>query len=102
MASRAYIERGSSLVYEFGPFRLNAEERLLSRNGELVPLTPKVFDTLLLLVQNPGHLIEKDELMKLVWPDSFVEEMNLNRSISTLRRALGEKPNQPSYIETVP
>src|SRR5262249_23243846 len=56
----------------------------------------------LLLIQSAGHLVDKDELMKSIWPDSFVEEVNLNRSISTLRRALGEKPNEPSYIETVP
>src|SRR5437867_2899809 len=102
MASKAYTKSDSPPVYEFGPFRLDQAERLLSRNGEPVSLTPKVFDTLLLLIQNAGHLVEKEELMKAIWPDSFVEEANLNRSISTLRRALGEAPNEPRYIETVP
>jgi DNA-binding winged helix-turn-helix (wHTH) protein/TolB-like protein/Tfp pilus assembly protein PilF len=102
MASRAYIARASGRIYEFGNFRLDEAERLLSSEGEPVSLAPKVFETLLLLVQNAGHLVDKDELMKSIWPDSFVEEVNLNRSISTLRRALGEKPNEPRYIETVP
>jgi DNA-binding winged helix-turn-helix (wHTH) protein/TolB-like protein/Tfp pilus assembly protein PilF len=102
MPSRAYIERDSGRVFDFGPFRLNEDERLLLRDGEPVPLTPKVFDTLALLIQNSGHLVDKDELMRMIWPDSFVEEANLNRAISTLRRALGETPNEPSYIETVP
>lgn len=102
MASRAYIEKDSGRVYEFGPFRLDEGERSLSRDLEPVALTPKVFDTLLLLVRNAGHLVDKEELMTLIWPDSFVEEANLNRSISTLRRALGEAPNLPRYIETVP
>src|SRR5438128_6390874 len=98
MASRAYIARASGRVYEFGTFRLDEGERLLLRNGEPVSLTPKVFETLLLLVQSAGHLVDKEELMKSIWPDSFVEEVNLNRSISTLRRALGEAPNEPRYI----
>src|SRR5262245_19192275 len=67
-----------------------------------VPLTPKAFDTLLLLVENRGRLVEKEALMKSVWPDSFVEENNLNRSIYILRKALGESSAQAKYIETVP
>ena len=102
MASRLYIEKDSGRVYEFGPFCLDEGERSLSRDGQPVALTPKVFDTLLVLVHSAGHLIDKDDLMKSIWPDSFVEEANLNRSISTLRRALGEAPNEPRYIETVP
>ena len=102
MASKAHTESDSRRVYEFGQFRLDQAERLLSRNGEAVSLTPKVFDTLLLLIQNAGHLVDKEELMKAIWPDSFVEEANLNRSISTLRRVLGEAPTGPRYIETVP
>src|SRR5262245_5554470 len=67
-----------------------------------VPLTPKAFETLLLLVENRGRLVEKEALMKSVWPDSFVEENNLNRSIYILRKALGESSGQSKYIETVP
>ena len=69
-------------LYEFGPFRLDAAERLLLREGEAVQLTPKAFDLLLMLVQNHGHLLEKDELLKRVWPDSFVEEANLSYNVS--------------------
>ena len=88
--------------YEFGPFRLVPEERQLLRDGQVVPLTPKAFDLLLVLVENSGHLIAKEELMKRVWPDSFVEEANLSVKISALRRALGEGPDEPQYVETVP
>jgi Tol biopolymer transport system component/DNA-binding winged helix-turn-helix (wHTH) protein len=88
-------------LYEFGPFRLDAQERLLLRNGEIVPLTPKAFDTLLALVENSGHLIEKDELMQRLWPDSFVEEGSLAQNVSLLRKTLGESDSQ-RFIETVP
>jgi TolB-like protein/DNA-binding winged helix-turn-helix (wHTH) protein/Flp pilus assembly protein TadD len=86
-------------VYKFGPFRLEPAERKLSRNGEPVVLAPKAFDTLLLLVRNNGHLMEKDQLIGTLWPDSFVEEGNLSNNIFVLRKALGE---DPQYIETVP
>ncbi len=89
-------------LYEFGPFRLNAGERLLLRDGESVPLTPKAFDLLLALVERHEHLLEKDELLKLVWPDTFVEEANLSYNISLIRKALGEGENGQKYIETVP
>src|SRR2546423_1745497 len=89
-------------TYQFGPFHLDAGERLLLKDGQPIPLTPKAFDTLLLLVENSGRLLEKDELMKSVWPDSFVEENNLNRSIYLLRKALGDSSGQARYIETVP
>jgi TolB-like protein/Tfp pilus assembly protein PilF len=92
----------TNACYEFGPFRINARERLLLRAGEVVPLTPKVFDILLVLVQNSEHLLSKDEVMKLVWPDTVVEEGNIARNISTLRKALGEAPGQPQFIETIP
>jgi TolB-like protein/DNA-binding winged helix-turn-helix (wHTH) protein/Flp pilus assembly protein TadD len=88
--------------YEFGPFRLDTAERLLLRDGEEVLLTPKVFDLLLVLVENSGHILEKDELMKAIWPDAVVEETNLTRNISTLRKALGESPDTHQYIETIP
>jgi Tol biopolymer transport system component/DNA-binding winged helix-turn-helix (wHTH) protein len=89
-------------VYEFGPFRLDPAERLLLRAGTPVSLTPKVFDTLLVLVENGGHLVEKDALMKRLWPDTFVEEVTLARNISDLRKALAEDSNGQKYINTVP
>jgi DNA-binding winged helix-turn-helix (wHTH) protein len=84
--------------YEFGEFRLDRLDRVLLRDGQLVPLTPKVFDLLLLLIENHGHVVGKERLMKEVWPDTFVEEGNLTQSISVLRKALGEK----RYIQTIP
>jgi len=86
--------------YEFGPFRLDVSEHVLLRQGRPVPLTPKVFEVLRVLVQNSGHLVEKEELLQEIWPDSFVEEANLNRSVSILRKALGEDSSR--YIQTVP
>jgi len=87
-------------IYEFGPYRLDAAERLLSRDGEVVPLQPKVFDLLLTLVERHGRLLGKDELMKSVWPDTVVEEANLANNISILRKTLGENGRQ--FIETAP
>jgi len=89
-------------LYEFGPYRLDAAERLLQREGESVPLTPKSLDLLLALVEHHGHLLEKDELMKKVWPDTFVEEANLSYNISLIRKALGDGENGQKFIETVP
>lgn len=86
-------------LYEFGPFRLEPGERKLLRENEVISLTPKAFDVLVLLVRNSGHLLEKDELIRTLWPDSFVEEGNLTNSIFMLRKALGENTD---YIETVP
>ena len=83
--------------YEFGPFRIDAIKRLLHRDEEVVSLTPKTFDTLLALVENAEKVMEKTELMRHVWPDSFVEEGNLTYHISLLRKALGESPNEHRY-----
>ncbi|HET9528137.1 MAG TPA: tetratricopeptide repeat protein [Pyrinomonadaceae bacterium] len=88
--------------YEFGRFRLKTAERVLLREGELVPLTPKVFDILITLVENRGHVVAKDDLMKRVWPSTYVEEGNLTQNISLLRKALGESPGGVQFIETVP
>jgi TolB-like protein/DNA-binding winged helix-turn-helix (wHTH) protein/Tfp pilus assembly protein PilF len=88
--------------YEFGPFQVDTAEHSLLRDGKPVPLTPKVFDLLKVLVQNNGRLVEKDELLKEVWPDSFVEEGNLNRNVSILRKVLGEDASGGPYIETIP
>jgi len=93
------FDQGAAELYEFGSFRLEPAERKLSRNNEPVLLTPKAFDTLVLLVRNSGHLLEKDELIRTLWPDSFVEEGNLSNNIFVLRRALGEDAR---YIETIP
>src|SRR3712207_5991157 len=93
---------GGKRLYEFGPFLLDPAERVLTREGRPVPLTPKVFDLLLVLVENGGRLLGKKDLMEAVWPDSFVEEGNLTFSVSALRKALGEDRKEPQYIETVP
>src|ERR1700730_6441027 len=87
--------------YEFGPFRLDPAERLVLRNNQTIPLTPKAFETLLLLVENSGHLLTKDELMKRLWPETFVEEANLAQNISAIRRVLDDKNGEAHYIETV-
>ena len=91
-----------NLSYEFGRFRLNVAERVLWRGDDVVPLTPKVFDILLTLVENSGQVVSKDDLMKRVWPNTFVEEGNLTQNISLLRKALGESPGGVQFIETVP
>lgn len=92
----------SSYFYQFGPFRIDRARRLLSRRGEVIPLTSKVLDTLLVLVENRGRPVAKEELMKAVWPETFVEEGNLTQNISTLRKILGESPSEHAYIETIP
>src|SRR5215207_4709133 len=92
------VSEAKHRVWEFGPFRLNEAERSLTRGGNPVGLTPKVFDTLVALVERSGHLVEKRELMDRLWPDTFVEEGALTRNISDLRKALGGE----RYIETVP
>jgi len=89
-------------LYEFGEFLLDETERCLLRKGEPVSLTPKAFDTLLVLVKRGGHVVEKDEMLKEVWPDTFVEEATLAQNIFTLRKALGQARDGDLYIETVP
>ncbi len=89
------------LSYEFGQFRLLPSERLLLREGKPVQLQPKVFDALVLLVESDGRLIEKDYLLNRLWPDTFVEEGTLARTISSLRKALGDGTQENKYIETV-
>src|SRR5213596_456774 len=96
------MSKPAKQVYQFGPFHLDGAERLLLRDGIPVPLTSKVFDTLLALIENTGHLVGKNELMSRLWPDTFVEEATLARNISDLRKALGESAGEASYIETVP
>jgi DNA-binding winged helix-turn-helix (wHTH) protein/TolB-like protein/tetratricopeptide (TPR) repeat protein len=92
----------SQPFYEFGPFSLNASKRLLLRNGDPVPLAPKVLETLLALIENRERVVTKDELLKQVWGDTIVEEGGLARNVSLLRKILGEKPDDHQYIVTVP
>ena len=89
-------------LYEFGPFRVDPQKELLLRGDETVPLTPKTFQILLVLVRRGKEVVTKDDLMKQVWPDTFVEEANLSRNIFLLRKALGESPQDHQYIVTVP
>src|SRR5271167_1783223 len=89
-------------IFEFADFRVEAQTRRLLHKGDPVPLTPKVFDTLLYLIENRGKVVEKDDLMQAVWPDTVVEENNLNQNISTLRRVLGESRGENRFIATIP
>jgi len=89
-------------VYEFGCYRLDPEKELLLRDDETIPITPKAFQILLVLIRNKKQVVTKDDLMKTVWPDTFVEEANLSRNIFLLRKALGESPQDHQYIVTVP
>jgi DNA-binding winged helix-turn-helix (wHTH) protein/TolB-like protein/Tfp pilus assembly protein PilF len=88
--------------YEFGPYQIDTGERLLRRGEELIPLPPKVVSTLLVLVRNAGRMVDKSDLMKAVWPDTFVEEGALTRNISLLRKTLGDTGDEAAYIETIP
>jgi DNA-binding winged helix-turn-helix (wHTH) protein len=92
----------SQLVYEFGRFRLIPSEHELLRDDQPLPLPPKVFDTLLALVENGGHLKEKEELIRQLWPDSFVDDASLARNISQLRKVLGTREDGGEFIETIP
>src|SRR3954464_9159686 len=89
-------------LYEFGGFRVDPVRRRLLRNHEQVPLTPKAFSILLILLERRGGVVEKEELIQAVWPDTFVTEANLTQNISSLRKALGERANDHRYVVTVP
>ena len=90
-------------LYEFGEFQLDPAKRLLRRlDGTPVPLTPRVFDTLLYMVEHHDAVLDKERIMEAVWPDSIVEENNLAQAISKLRQVFGETPGSHSYIVTVP
>jgi DNA-binding winged helix-turn-helix (wHTH) protein len=91
-----------SELYEFGPFRLDVAERVLTKGPQVIPLTPKAFDTLVVLLRHSGHVVDKDELLKEVWPDTFVEEGILAVNVAAIRKALSEGEEGRSYIETVP
>lgn len=92
----------SGRLYRFGCFQLDPAEHLLLREGHAVPLTPKTFDLLVFLVAHSGRLVTKEQILTAVWPESFVEEANLTVSVSALRKALGERPGEKQYIDTVP
>jgi DNA-binding winged helix-turn-helix (wHTH) protein/tetratricopeptide (TPR) repeat protein len=89
-------------IYEFGPFRVDPEKEILLRGREAVPLAPKTFQILLVLVRHSQEVVTKDDMMKTVWPDTFVEEANLTRNIFMLRKALGETPQDHRYVVTIP
>jgi DNA-binding winged helix-turn-helix (wHTH) protein/tetratricopeptide (TPR) repeat protein len=89
-------------LLEFGPFRIDPEQRLLLRDEQPIPISPKAFDLLMVLIQSGGQILLKDDLMKTLWPDTFVEESNLGQHVFQLRKALGERPQDHSYIITVP
>lgn len=89
-------------LYEFGPFRLDPQKELLLREDETIPVAPKAFQVLLVLIRHNKQVVTKDDLLKAVWPDTFVEEANLSRNIFLLRKALGESPQDHQYIVTVP
>lgn len=95
------MSRAVAHSYQFGPFQLDVTERVLWRHGKPVALTPKAFDTLLMLIRNSGRIVEKDELLKMVWPETFVEEATLAQNIFTLRKALGGSAGE-QYIQTIP
>src|SRR6267378_3374617 len=96
------MSNNPQVAYEFGAFTLFPAEKRLLCDGKAVALAPKVFDTLVLLVENPGRLIQKEELLQALWPDSFVEEVALAHNVSQLRKALRDTTEQPRFIETVP
>ena len=95
-------DTGDRGTFRFGPFHLDVRERRLSRGGVVIPLRLKVFDTLRVLVENAGRLVTKQELLDTVWPETTVEENNLNHNVSALRKALGDRATGQQYIETVP
>ena len=102
LSMAAGTDQSAKQLYEFGPFRVDAEKEILLRGDQAVPLAPKTFQVLLVLMRNKKEVVTKDELMRAVWPDTFVEEANLSRNIFLLRKALGESPQDHQYIVTVP
>src|SRR5688572_13370684 len=89
-------------LYEFGPYVMDPRSRILLKDGATVRLTPKAFDTLLVLVQHASQVVEKEQLLREVWPDIFVEEGSLSHNIHGLRKVFGDDSSAPRYIETIP
>src|SRR6478752_5785941 len=96
------MDQQTQPFYEFLGFQLDVGQRVLIRDGNLIALTPKAFDVLLFLIQNRGRVLEKDELMRAIWPESFVEEGNLSQNIFVLRKILDDHQNGDSVIQTIP
>src|SRR5258705_3769518 len=96
------MTRSEKGIYEFGPFRIDLERYLLLREGETIPLLPKVFETLLFLIQHRGEVAKKDEILESVWPETFVEEGNIAHNIFLLCKALGEVKIEHRYIFAIP
>src|SRR6476646_10659794 len=88
--------------YRFGDFIVDTDQKVLLRQEKAVPLTPKLFETLLILVENGGRIVPKEQFMERLWPQTFVEEANLTSNIQQLRKSLGDNARAPQYIETVP
>src|SRR5215510_6314757 len=88
-------------LYQFGVFAVDTDQRIVLREGKPLPLAPKLFETLLILVEQNGRIVSKDELMSRLWPDTFVEDSNLTFNIQQLRKSLGDNARNPVYIETV-
>ena len=95
------MDENQKYFFEFGEYRLDPAEHRLMRDGKIIALTPKAFETLRLLIENSGHLLEKERLMEMLWADAFVEEGNLADNISKIRQALGDSRKEPKFIETV-
>src|SRR5436190_8242054 len=96
------MSQSAQVLYEFGPYRLDPSQDLLLEGGRKIPLTPKAYQTLVVLVENRGRTLGKDELLQKVWPDTFVEESTLAQNIFTLRKHLRDDRETALYIETVP
>jgi DNA-binding winged helix-turn-helix (wHTH) protein len=96
------VDAASAQEYSFGPFRLDVAKRRVWRGDQLVPLTRKAFDTLLALLQQAGQVVDKEDLLQTVWPDTFVTEETVTQNIATIRRALGDSSERPEYIATIP
>jgi DNA-binding winged helix-turn-helix (wHTH) protein len=96
------MDQPTNTFYSFGPFRIDAQKRILFKDEDPVSLSPKAFDLLLALVENRGRVLVKDELMEKVWPDQIVEDANITVNMSALRKALGESPHERLYIVTIP
>src|ERR1700689_5224502 len=90
------------VLYDFGPFRIDPEKQVLLREDHPVAISPKVFETLLILVRRSREVVSKEDLMKALWPDAFVEEANLSQNIFVLRKTLGDTPDDRRYIVTLP
>ena len=100
--SRSMSATEQRSIYEFGPFRVDVLDQVLTREQQVVPLNLKTFQILLALLENAGKVLTKDVLMRKIWPDTFVEEGNLTKDIFVLRKALGERPDGRPWIETFP